>query len=179
MKATGIVRRMDELGRIVIPKEIRRTMHLREGDPLEIFTERDGEVIFKKYSPMGDMVDYAGKVCETLGRHCKQVAAVADRDGIIAQYGSGRKDLMEKNSSHALQHLMEQRVHYLYEPGKERLPAVEGEDKFFVEAASPVLCQGDLLGCVMLLGEEGKIPNEQSRGNVQMMADLLGRQMEN
>lgn len=152
---------------------------ISEGDPLEIFTERDGEVIFKKYSPMGDMQDYAGKVCETLGRHCKQVAAVADRDGIIAQYGSGKRELMEKNSSHALQSLMEQRVHYLYEPGKERLPAVEGEDKFFVEAASPVLCQGDLLGCVMVLGNEGgRAPTEQTRGQVQMMADLLGRQME-
>lgn len=69
MKATGIVRRIDDLGRVVIPKEIRRTMRIREGDPLEIYTSRDGEVIFKKYSLMGGLDDFAAQLCETMSFH--------------------------------------------------------------------------------------------------------------
>ena len=87
MKATGIVRRIDDLGRVVIPKEIRRTLRIREGDPLEIYTEKDGEVIFKKYSPMGDLGEFAGQICEAIGKNTGYIAAVCDRDAIIAVHG--------------------------------------------------------------------------------------------
>ena len=87
MKATGIVRRIDDLGRVVIPKEIRRTLRIREGDPLEIYTERDGEVIFKKYSPMGDLQDFADQICDSIGKNTGAIAAVSDRDSIIALSG--------------------------------------------------------------------------------------------
>lgn len=95
MKATGIVRRIDDLGRVVIPKEIRRTLRIREGDPLEIYTEKDGEVIFKKYSPMGDLSDFAGQLCDSIGKHTGRIAAISDRDTIIALSGAPKRDLLD------------------------------------------------------------------------------------
>ncbi len=91
MKATGIVRRIDDLGRVVIPKEIRRTLRIREGDPLEIYTEKDGGVIFRKYSPMGDLQDFASQICESIGKNTGRIAAVSDRDSIIALSGAPRR----------------------------------------------------------------------------------------
>ena len=90
MKATGIVRRIDDLGRVVIPKEIRRTMRIREGDPLEIYTSREGEVIFKKYSLLGGVEDFAAELCETMSRSTGSVCAVTDRDTVIGLTASGR-----------------------------------------------------------------------------------------
>ena len=84
MKATGIVRRIDDLGRVVIPKEIRRTMRIREGDPLEIFTDREGEVIFKKYSPIGELASFAAQYAETLHKICSMAVVITDRDAVGA-----------------------------------------------------------------------------------------------
>ena len=102
MKATGIVRRIDDLGRVVIPKEIRRTLRIREGDPLEIYTEKDGEVIFKKYSPMGDLGEFAGQICEAIGKNTGYIAAVCDRDAIIAVHGVQKRELLDKRCSQEL-----------------------------------------------------------------------------
>ena len=99
MKATGIVRRIDDLGRVVIPKEIRRTLRIREGDPLEIYTERDGEVIFKKYSPMGELTESAGQICVALNKSTDNVALVCDRDTVIAVSGAPKRDLADKRMS--------------------------------------------------------------------------------
>ena len=107
MKATGIVRRIDDLGRVVIPKEIRRTMRIREGDPLEIYTTRDGEVIFKKYSLIGGLEDFAAQFCDTLSRNTDFTAAVTDRDGIVAVAGAGKRELLGKNLSPQLEQIME------------------------------------------------------------------------
>ena len=107
MKATGIVRRIDDLGRVVIPKEIRRTLRIREGDPLEIYTEKDGEVIFKKYSPMGELSSYAAEICESLYKSTGGTVAVCDRDSMIAVSGGGKKELLEKPVSKALEEIME------------------------------------------------------------------------
>ena len=107
MKATGIVRRIDDLGRVVIPKEIRRTLRIREGDPLEIYTEKDGEVIFKKYSPMGDLGEFAGQICESIGKNTGYIAAVCDRDAIIAVHGVQKRELLDKRCSQELEQLME------------------------------------------------------------------------
>ena len=88
MKATGIVRRIDDLGRVVIPKEIRRTLRIREGDPLEIYTEKDGEVIFKKYSPMGDLTDFAGQICESIGKNTGHIASGTGKAASDGQLGA-------------------------------------------------------------------------------------------
>lgn len=180
MKATGIVRRVDDLGRIVIPKEIRRTLRIREGDPLEIYTEKDGGVIFRKYSPMGDLQDFAAQMCESIGANTGYVAAVADRDAIIALSGAPKRELMDKPNSPELEKLMEQRKNYRYQSGDTPVKAVEGSDKYYLGVASPILSQGDLMGCVMLLmGENPNPMQEADQRLVQTVAGFLGRQMEN
>ena len=179
MKATGIVRRVDDLGRIVIPKEIRRTLKIREGDPLEIYTEKDGGVIFRKYSPMGDLQDFASQICESIGANTGHVAAVSDRDSIIALAGAPKRELMDKPNSQELDKLMESRRNYRYEPGQAMLRATEGSDKYHLGVAAPILSQGDLMGCVMLLlGENDKPLAEADQKLAQTVAGFLGRQME-
>ena len=179
MKATGIVRRVDDLGRIVIPKEIRRTLKIREGDPLEIYTEKDGGVIFRKYSPMGDLQDFAAQICDSIGINTGRIAAVADRDSIIALHGAPKRELMDKPNSRELDKLMEQRKNYRYMPGDAMVKASEGSDKYHLGVASPILSQGDLMGCVMLLlGEDGAPMAEADQMLVQTVAGFLGKQME-
>ncbi|MBQ9168044.1 MAG: AbrB/MazE/SpoVT family DNA-binding domain-containing protein [Oscillospiraceae bacterium] len=179
MKATGIVRRVDDLGRIVIPKEIRRTLRIREGDPLEIYTEKDGGVIFRKYSPMGDLQDFAAQICDAIGANTGRIAAVSDRDSIIALSGAPKRELMDKPNSQELDRLMEQRKNYRYEAGQTLLPAAEGADKYHLGVAAPILCQGDLMGCVMLLMGEDREPMQESDQRLaQTMAGFLGKQME-
>ena len=179
MKATGIVRRVDDLGRIVIPKEIRRTLRIREGDPLEIYTEKDGGVIFRKYSPMGDLQDFAAQICDAIGSNTGRIAAVSDRDSIIALSGAPKRELMDKPNSQELDRLMEQRKNYRYEAGQTLLPVAEGSDKYHLGVAAPILCQGDLMGCVMLLlGEDREPMQEADQRLAQTMAGFLGKQME-
>lgn len=179
MKATGIVRRIDDLGRVVIPKEIRRTLRIREGDPLEIYTEKDGEVIFKKYSPMGDLSDFAGQLCESIGKHTGRIAAVADRDAIIALSGAPKRDLLDKPNSQDLERLMDQRKCYRYTPGTTKLRASEGSDQYYLGVASPIMADGDILGCVMILMDEhGQGFDEADQKIAQTAAGFLGKQME-
>jgi AbrB family transcriptional regulator (stage V sporulation protein T) len=179
MKATGIVRRVDDLGRIVIPKEIRRTLRIREGDPLEIYTEKDGGVIFRKYSPMGDLQDFAAQMCEAIGANTGRIAAVSDRDAVIALSGAPKRELLDKPNSRELGQLMEQRRNYRYENGAPAVPAVEGAD-YRLGVAAPILSQGDLMGCVMLLLNEGDAPlTEPDQKLAQTVAAFLGKQMEN
>ena len=179
MKATGIVRRVDDLGRIVIPKEIRRTLRIREGDPLEIYTEKDGGVIFRKYSPMSDLQDFAAQICESMGDSTGRIAAVADRDSIIALSGAPKRELMDKPNSPELEKLMEQRTHYRYKPGEPVVRPTDNTDKYALGAASPILSQGDLMGCVMLLMGENSAPvTEADQKITQTIAGFLGKQME-
>ncbi|MBQ7800860.1 MAG: AbrB/MazE/SpoVT family DNA-binding domain-containing protein [Oscillospiraceae bacterium] len=179
MKATGIVRRVDDLGRIVIPKEIRRTLRIREGDPLEIYTEKDGGVIFRKYSPMGDLQEFAGQMCEAIGANTGHIAAVADRDSIIALAGAPKRELLDKPNSPELEKLMEQRKHYLYQEGDTPIKVSEANDKYHLGIAAPILSQGDLMGCAMLLlSEKDKALSEGEQKLIQTVAGFLGKQME-
>ena len=180
MKATGIVRRIDDLGRVVIPKEIRRTLRIREGDPLEIYTEKDGEVIFKKYSPMGDLQDFAAQLCEAIGKNAGHIAAVADRDSIIAVSGAPKRELLEKRNSSELEQLMEQRRNYRYRSGETRLRPAEAVENYHLGVAAPIIAEGDLMGCVMLLmNDNDAAPTESEQILAQTIAGFLGRQMEN
>ncbi|MEA4966461.1 MAG: stage V sporulation T C-terminal domain-containing protein [Oscillospiraceae bacterium] len=179
MKATGIVRRIDDLGRVVIPKEIRRTLRIREGDPLEIYTEKDGEVIFKKYSPLGDLSDFAGQLCDSIGKNTGRITAVADRDSIIALSGAPKRDLLDKPNSHDLARLMDLRKIYRYLPGSAKYRASEASEQYFLGVASPILADGDILGCVMILMDETGQPIDEADQKVaQIAAGFLGRQME-
>ena len=179
MKATGIVRRVDDLGRIVIPKEIRRTLRIREGDPLEIYTEKDGGVIFRKYSPMGDLQEFATQMCESIVSATGKIAAISDRDAIIALHGIPKRELMDKPNSAALEKLMEQRKNYLFKSGDTPIFATDTMDKYRLGAAAPILSQGDLMGCVMLLLGENDSPLQEADQNLALTAaSFLGRQME-
>ena len=180
MKATGIVRRIDDLGRVVIPKEIRRTLRIREGDPLEIYTEKDGEVIFKKYSPMNDLSDFAAQLCDAIGKNTGHIAAVCDRDTVIAVAGAPRRELRDKRSSQELEHLMEARKIYRYQDGESKIRVCDGVERYHLGVAAPILSEGDLMGCVMLLLEQDDAPlGESEQKLVQTVAGFLGRQMEN
>ena len=179
MKATGIVRRIDDLGRVVIPKEIRRTMRIREGDPLEIFTEKDGEVIFKKYSPIGELSGFAAHICESLHKSTDSIAAVCDRDNVIAIVGGARRELLDSRVSGELERIMENRVNYRQD-GTDGMSVTDNDEKFRVCVAIPVIAEGDVLGCVMFITPQGDAPSnlDIKYKLAQTVASFLGRQME-
>ena len=178
MKATGMVRRIDDLGRVVIPKEIRRTMRIREGDPLEIFTDKEGELIFKKYSPIGELADFASQMCESLKKAADGIAAVCDREAIIAIAGGAKRELLDKPVSRQLTEIMDKRAVYTVGSGTE-FPVAEGEEKYTVSVAAPITAEGDVLGCVLFIGEKDA-PNcgELERKLAETAAAFLGKQME-
>lgn len=179
MKATGIVRRIDDLGRVVIPKEIRRTMRIREGDPLEIFTDKDGELIFKKYSPIGELTDFAAQICDSLRRSTDGIAAVCDRDSIIAVAGGGKKELLDKPISPQLSEIMDNRSAYRHTTGGSSTPVSSADDKYCLSVAAPVISEGDIMGCVMFLSPKGSAPcTEVEYKLAQTVAIFLGKQME-
>lgn len=178
MKATGIVRRIDDLGRVVIPKEIRRTMRIREGDPLEIYTDKDGGVIFKKYSLMGGLSDFALQLCESLNKTTGRVAVITDRDTCIAVAGAARRELTDKRISAELENIMEGRQIYQHQNGENPLPVCEESDKYRLDAAAPILSEGDVLGSVLFVSQEGSAAGEAEYKLVQMVAAFLGRHME-
>ena len=179
MKATGIVRRIDDLGRVVIPKEIRRTMRIREGDPLEIYTSRDGEVIFKKYSLLGGVEDFAGQLCETMSRSTGSICAVTDRDTVIAVAGGGKRELMGKRITPELEHIMESRQIYQYTGEGQAIPVSDGNDRLLANVAAPILSEGDLLGLVLFIGTApGAVSGDAEYKLAQTIAAFLGRHME-
>ena len=152
---------------------------ISDGDPLEIYTEKDGGVIFRKYSPMGDLQEFASQMCEAIGGSTGHIAAVADRDTIIALSGAPKRDLVDKPNSPELDRLMEQRRHYRYQSGESMIRASEGTDKYHLGVAAPILSQGDLMGCVMLLLQDQDKPlSESDQLLAQTAAGFLGKQME-
>ena len=179
MKATGIVRRIDDLGRVVIPKEIRRTMRIREGDPLEIYTSREGEVIFKKYSLLGGLEDFATQFCDTLSRSTEFTAAITDRDAIIAVAGVGKRELLGKTISEPLERIMEDRQVWLWDSSEEPVSACEGLAGFTAAVAAPILCEGDVLGLVLFLSADDRAAGETEYKLAQTVAAFLGKNMEN
>ena len=179
MKATGIVRRIDDLGRVVIPKEIRRTMRIREGDPLEIYTDNDGEVIFKKYSPIGELANFAGQYADVLYKTGGLPVIICDRDHVIAVSGIPRKELLERRVSPQLEEMMDARRSYTYAAKEQqKLQPVEGVNRFALAAAS-ITSSGDVSGSVMfLISESGAVANETEVKLIQAAALFLGKQME-
>ena len=182
MKATGIVRRIDDLGRVVIPKEIRRTMRIREGDPLEIYTDREGEVIFKKYSPIGELASCAAEYAETLWRTCNLAVVITDRDAVIASAGVPRKEYAEKAVSPALEKIMEGRGIYAWREGDEQLHPTDNSS-LRISCAMPILSEGDVVGAVVSLATGEKTDKRGTSADVehklvQTAAGFLGRQLE-
>ena len=178
MKATGIVRRIDDLGRIVIPKEIRRTMRIREGDPLEIYTEKDGEVIFKKYSPIGELAEFADQYAEVLYKTGGMPAMICDRDHIVAVSGAPKKELLERRVSSGLEELMEQKRSLNAASPAERLQPVDGVEQY-AEICQPILSSGDITGAVMYLSDaKGKTAGLPQEKLIEAAAAFLGKQLD-
>ncbi len=178
MKATGIVRRIDDLGRVVIPKEIRRTMRIREGDPLEIFTDTGGEVVFKKYSPVGEMGAFASQYAEVLYRACGRPVIICDRDAITAVAGVPKKELPSRQVSASLEALIDTRRTQIL---PQDAPAVAPSDDTAhrISVCAPIVGAGDISGAVCLLyGEDGQPPNDGDIRLTQVAAAFLGKQLE-
>lgn len=183
MKATGIVRRIDDLGRVVIPKEIRRTLRIREGDPLEIFTDKEGEVILKKYSPIGELGDFASQYADSIHKTSGHITCIADRDAIIAVSGASRKEFMEKQLSSELEKIIEDKTTVVVKSPEEKPISVyvdeDGEKKYSSQVVSTIISEGDPIGAVLLLSVE---PNtrmgEVEAKLAQSAAGFLGRHME-
>lgn len=180
MKATGIVRRIDDLGRVVIPKEIRRTMHIREGEPLEIFTTAEGEVIFKKYSPVGELSGEAKQVVDAIHRTGGLVCAVCDRDHVVAAGGSAKKELAERRITPALEKVMETRRVFV-QGQSTTLPEVTPVEGFaaYAMVVAPILSGGDIAGAVVALSaDKSSRPSETDVKLVSLCASFLGKQVE-
>ncbi|MBQ9949351.1 MAG: stage V sporulation protein T [Clostridia bacterium] len=186
MKATGIVRRIDELGRVVIPKEIRRTLRIREGDPLEIFTDREGEVILKKYSPIGELGDFAKEYAESLHQTLSYTVAICDKDTVIAVSGSKAKELMDRPLHDDIENIMENRERVL----KNRkngdtmlsvtLADTDPQQVYSSQVVVPIVSAGDAIGAVVLLGRDENAPMQGTEMKVcETAACFLGKQMEN
>ena len=181
MKATGIVRRIDDLGRVVIPKEIRRTLRIREGEPMEIFTERDGGIILKKYSYMSELAALAGKYAEAMAQSLDMMVCITDRDQVIAVSGGPKKDFLQKNISEQLEKVISERETVVASRGDKNFISLTTEEKCGItaQAVAPIICEGDAIGSVIVLSKE---PNAKL-GNMELKlvmtaAGFLGKQME-
>ena len=183
MKATGIVRRIDDLGRIVIPKEIRRTLRIKEGDPLEIFTDRQGEVIFKKYSPISELQSFAAEYADTLQRTSSMPVFICDRDEIIAVSGASKKEYLDRKISKGLEEIVEGRSLYMRENGNEAVAVTSDGGSHYVNCAMPILSEGDVIGCVFTGGQfdaphTKTLSDETELKLIQTAGIFLGKQME-
>ncbi len=172
MRATGIVRRIDDLGRVVIPKEIRRTQLIRVGDPLEIFVSGDGEVVFKKYSPLGELAASAQGMAEVLYKTAGMPAVVTDRDRVLS--AAGARDTQDRPLTPQFTQTMEQRRYFAAAKGSP--VALCDMPGIYATAVMPILSSGDLVGSVALLGDGGL--DEEDAALLRMAAGYLGRQLE-
>ena len=180
MKATGIVRRIDDLGRVVIPKEIRRTMRIREGDPLEIYTDREGEVIFKKYSPIGELASFAAQYAETLHKTCSMAVIICDRDAVIASAGVPRREYSDRKISSELEELIEKRSLYTHKEGSGYIRVTE-DGTHYISCAMPIITEGDIIGCVASLATEEANTHATEDTEVKLIqtaAHFLSKQLE-
>ncbi|MYL65942.1 stage V sporulation protein T [Bacillus hwajinpoensis] len=175
MKATGIVRRIDDLGRVVIPKEIRRTLRIREGDPLEIFVDREGEVILKKYSPISELGDFAKEYAESLAEHSGHIALISDRDVYITTAGGPKKEYLNKSIGESVEKAMNERRCLLNESKSELIEGVPVETGHVI---APIIANGDPIGTVILLAKEDEKVTELEQKLSETAAGFLARQME-
>jgi len=183
MKATGVVRRIDDLGRVVIPKEIRKTLRIKEGDPLEIFTDREGQVILKKYSPIGELSEFATGYAETLAKTTGHIACITDKDTIIAVSGGSKKEFLEQDVSQELEKLMEDKEVYTSKDNSDMAMPITRNDtnekKNKSQIVYPIISNGDTIGTVILMSKDSKTKmNEVEKKVAQSAATFLASQME-
>ncbi len=172
MKATGIVRRIDDLGRVVIPKEIRRTMRIREGEPLEIYTTAENEVIFKKYSPLGEIVTIAAGYAEVIQKVTGVPAIVCDRDHVVAVSGLPKKELLERRISSSLDDMLNQRKTYVKTNEEKNLNPIEGTG-YYALICQSVIVDGDVVGAIMLVSEDPDAQLEENQVKLTEVCTML------
>ncbi|KIL52460.1 stage V sporulation protein T [Jeotgalibacillus campisalis] len=178
MKATGIVRRIDDLGRVVIPKEIRRTLRIREGDPLEIFVDREGEVILKKYSPINELGNFAKEYAEALHDSLGHPILICDRDNVVAIAGVSKKDYLNRRIGTGIEEVMSARKSIISEK-QTKLAVIEHQDEESASyAIAPIVSSGDPIGAVIIFSKDGTL-GEVEKKSSETAASFLGRQMEN
>lgn len=180
MKATGIVRRIDDLGRVVIPKEIRRTLRIKEGAPLEIYTGKDGEVIFKKYSPVGELGEFAGDYAETLSKTSGYPICITDMDNVIAVSGVPKRELTDKKVSTDIEKIMEEKTSFISRGTEKRtVSVIDGNEKYSAGVVVPIISEGDTIGSVVVFtNEQQPKMSEIEEKLAQSAATFLGRHME-
>lgn len=183
MRATGIVRRIDELGRVVIPKEIRRTLRIREGDPLEIFTDHDGEVVLKKYSPIGEIAAIAKDYTDSLYRTLGHVALISDRDAIVSASGANKREYVEKPLSTEVDNILQGRQMQVLNlaSGVKMLPVTNDDrpETYSAQIVAPILADGEIIGGLILLNRESGVQmTEIDQKVAETTASIVGRQME-
>ena len=183
LKATGVVRRIDDLGRIVIPKEIRKTLRIKEGDPLEIFTDKEGEVILKKYSPIGELSEFATGYAETLSKTTGHIACITDKDTVIAVSGGSKKEFLEQDLSQELEQLLEDKEVYTSKENNEvSIPITKNDNKerkYNSQVVYPIISQGDVIGSVILISKDANTKMGETELKVlQSAAGFLSSQMD-
>lgn len=186
MKATGIVRRIDDLGRVVIPKEIRRTLRIREGDPLEIFVDREGEVILKKYSPIGELGDFAKEYADSLHETTGHISIITDRDVVIAVAGSNKREFLGKPIGKAVERSLEERTIMIMKevdkPEDENVHVIETDDREYTvksQVIAPIITQGDPIGAVIILSKDPNVKlGDMEVKLAETAAGFLSKQME-
>ena len=181
MKATGIVRRTDDLGRVVVPKEIRRTLRIREGDPLEIFTEQNGAIVLKKYSPIGELSTFAAQYATSMAEAAGSLVCVMDRDHIIAAEGNGKKNYDGKPISPEMEQFIESRGCQVADAQEKNCKKLTLDDamQYQTQALSTIICEGDAIGAVVILSREPKqLLGETEQKLAISAAGFLGKQME-
>ena len=183
MKATGVVRRIDDLGRVVIPKEIRKTLRIKEGDPLEIFTDKEGEVILKKYSPIGELTEFATGYAETLAKTTGHIACITDKDTVIAVAGGPKKEFLEQSISKELEKIMDDKEKYTSRENNDvSIPITKNDNrerKYNSQVVYPIISDGDVIGSVILLSKDSSTKMTEVEQKVaQSAASFLGTQME-
>ena len=171
--------RADDLGRVVIPKEIRRTMRIREGDPLEIYTDTDGEVIFKKYSPIGELSEFAAQYAEVLTKNVSSPVVICDRDHCIAAAGVSKKEVLERRVTPELEDSVDtHRLYALKQGDTRRIQPLEGV-QYTAGIIAPIISSGDICGSVVFIAADEKyVPDESDITIAQIASGFLGKQMD-
>lgn len=180
MKATGMVRRIDDLGRVVVPKEIRKTLRIREGAPLEIFTDREGEIILKKYSPVGEISQFAKEYADSMAQTTGHMVCIVDHDQIIAIAGGAKKELLQQQISRELEDAIHNRENVVAKQNDKNFRKITDTDEDYqAEAIAPIISEGDAIGAVILLTKDKKtLFTEGEMKLAKTAAVFLGKQVE-
>jgi len=179
MKATGIVRKIDDLGRVVIPKEIRKTMKIKVGDPLEIYTDHEGEVIFKKYSPIEELAETATQYAEAVNKTYGISIIIVDRDIAVACSGVSKKEVLEHKISSEIEEIIDTSQLYTWRNGEKKITVIDSQEKYSAKVIAPIFSESDIIGAAAIVEADTlSEPTETEIKIIQTAATFLGKQLD-